>query len=237
MSRKFGVARSEVMHPKYFPRAVLSRNVPSGHSDLRAFRAEQQSLSFEREVDYESDYNLMLVDKNIASFFDSVATQNRSEAQGLLVPSPMHNMRFEGDYYYRARGVLVVEDSLTQRKIICRSLSQLGLKMEEKWIFFEASTGEKALHIWNDVLIDLVFMDQNLSSEGLTGSDVIKRVKSDDKHKKKTRVLVVGVISNPAAHTESLVAAGADLVYGKPLGNDEMAMRSLCGAIRHMSLC
>lgn len=235
MSRKFGVvARSH--HSKYFPRASAASSAPTGHKDLSAFRAEQQSAAFELEVDYESDYNLMLVDKNISLFFDSVATQNRSESQGLLVPSPMHNMRFEGDFHYRARGVLVVEDSLTQRKIICRSLSQLGLRMEEKWIFFEASTGERALHIWNDLLIDLVFMDQNLSSEGLTGCDVIKLVK-DGKQNRKTRVLVVGVISNPAAHTEGLVSAGADLVYGKPLGNDEIAMRSLCGAIRHMSLC
>ena len=217
---------------RYFTPPGRHSIVPKGRVGLQEFR--QQQLDTFRSVDSETDYALLRIYNDIALFYDSIASKNKSESQSLVV-RPQHR-RFEGDYNFRARGVLVIEDSLVQRKIICRSLATLGLILQEKWSFYEACTGEQALHILNDLFFDIVFVDQNLSNEGLKGSEVIKRLKLDVKLNKGRRILVIGVISNPAAHTKQLVMAGADLVYGKPIGNDRVTMKSLCEAIRHMNL-
>lgn len=104
--------------------------------------------------------------------------------------------------------------------------------MDENWVFYEASTGEFALKIWEDLPIDLVFVDQNLSSNGIKGSEIIKIIRQASKTKK---LLMVGVISNPLS-TGTLALAGADLVYTKPLANQPAQLNSLIGAIRSLQL-
>ena len=217
---------------------------PRGHKELRDFTLQQYDKQAFEMDESEQEWTVLKMSKDVKSFYGAL-DRNRSEIQRPRF-SPYSEFSFLGSGNASQkirnpttpaiRGVLVVEDSITQRKLICRSLTKLGLRMNEKWVFFEASSGELALKMWEGLPIDLVFVDQNLSSDGLTGDEIIKIMRKTTNSSKPKKMLMVGIISNPQKHTAILVSAGADLVYSKPLSVEDAAIRSLTGAIQSLSL-
>jgi CheY-like chemotaxis protein len=218
---------------------------PRGHKELRDFTLQQYDKQAFEMDESEQEWTVLKMSKELKSFYGAL-DRNRSEIQ-----RPRFNYSYSGLKFLGSgnatqtitspttpviRGVLVVEDSITQRKLICRSLTKLGLRMNEKWVFFEASSGELALKMWEGLPIDLVFVDQNLSSDGFTGDEIIKIMRKSNNSSKSKKILMVGIISNPQKHTAILVSAGADLVYSKPLSVEDAAIRSLTGAIQNLSV-
>ena len=70
---------------------------------------------------------------------------------------------------------LIVDDSLTMRRIVANSLKNLGYE-----VFVEAGDGREALSkLASDDAINFVITDWNMP--GLSGLDLIKAIRSNDK--------------------------------------------------------
>ena len=218
--------------------AMETRKAPPGFREVDDFTQQQYDpLAFELDH-HERDRDILKLSKNVRSFYQTLSrniSETRSWRSSFGNPSRMPTI--PARHYVmgakpKVRGILVVEDSKLQMKMIIRSLAVIGTIMDENWVFYEASTGEFALKIWEDLPIDLVFVDQNLSSNGIKGAEIIKIIRQATRTRK---LLMVGVISNPQS-TGTLASAGADLVYTKPLANQPAQLNSLIGAIRSLQL-
>ena len=198
--------------------------------DFALFTREQyDSRAFETLEYNEREWEVLKLSRDARSFYDTIE-RNKSEVPSTRVYSiPRAPTSI---FPQKVRGALVVEDSSVQMKLVCRSLASIGLMMGEKWIFFEATSGEFALKIWQGLNIDMIFVDQNLSADGIKGDQIIKEIRKTARTKK---LLLIGVISNPMG-ASLLASAGADLVYIKPLTAQPKALKSLIGAVQSISL-
>lgn len=130
--------------------------------------------------------------------------------------------------------ILIVEDSTFQRKLMTRKLmSMLKVDMSDDAAIRQpvvaASSGEEALALVNSVVertgrqYDLLVVDQVLDSSGgvLTGHEIIQRLRQRGDM---GNTLMIGCTANIKAYGETILAAGANAVWAKPM-QDEMAMR------------
>lgn len=69
--------------------------------------------------------------------------------------------------------VLVVDDSLSMRRIVKEKLKSLGFSN-----ILEAENGGRALEILREESVDLIFSDWTMP--GMTGLDLLKKVRGDD---------------------------------------------------------
>lgn len=97
--------------------------------------------------------------------------------------------------------ILVVEDSVTQRRISCAALAAEG------YVCREAATGSEALDAMGERLPDLVLLDIDLPD--MTGYDVCQRIKGS----RATRLIPVIMLTG---HTRT-----EDLVYGLDAGAED----------------
>lgn len=103
--------------------------------------------------------------------------------------------------------VLVVDDYSTMRRIIRNLLTQIGYTDVD-----EASDGGDALHKLRQVQYGLVISDWNM--EPMTGYDLLKQVRSDDKLKSTPFIMVTA-----ESKTDNVIAAkkaGVDNYIVKP---------------------
>lgn len=103
--------------------------------------------------------------------------------------------------------VLVVDDYSTMRRIIRNLLTQIGYKEID-----EAADGNEALQKLRAVHYGLVISDWNM--EPMTGYDLLKQVRADDKLKTTPFIMVTA-----ESKTENVVAAkqaGVDNYIVKP---------------------
>ncbi len=103
--------------------------------------------------------------------------------------------------------VLVVDDYSTMRRIIRNLLTQIGYSEID-----EAGDGNEALQKLRAVHYGLVISDWNM--EPMTGYDLLKQVRADDKLKKTPFIMVTA-----ESKTENVVAAkqaGVDNYIVKP---------------------
>lgn len=70
--------------------------------------------------------------------------------------------------------ILVVDDSITIRKIICANLQKIGVVK-----FFQAKDGDEAFRIAAAEKIDIVITDHNMT--GMNGLKLVSRLKSNPK--------------------------------------------------------
>ena len=247
LAKRAAVPATSIVSRKFFRNQKELDEFSKQQYDFRAFSSNQ--------VHGELEWNILKLSSDVDSFYRSLATSNRSEPLTRRPPSPLSyaprpSFRAQSPSQSsssspRVRGVLVVEDSSAQMKLICRSLSVIGSRLKEKWIFFEASTGEVALKMLSKLAVDLVFVDQNLATGGITGDRVLTEIRrsgavSDDQSVPATtagnkKKLLVGVISNPTG-IGVLASAGADLIYVKPFSVSDECVASLCGAIRSIEI-
>jgi len=120
--------------------------------------------------------------------------------------------------------ILVVEDSLVQQKLVCRKINEAAGILQEVWKTVVASNGEDALKIVeeSEYLFDLIFIDQILSNNGLSGNDVLEILRGVN-HLNDT--FIIGMVSNKI-NTRKMIQAGANLVWSKPIpSGQEIASR------------
>lgn len=95
--------------------------------------------------------------------------------------------------------VLVVDDNAMSRAVIEHCLKKDG------YIVFSASSGVEAISIVNNEKVDLIFLD--LLMGGMSGLEVLSKIKSDERFKHIPVVVVSGVEDGaPTAHVKGMGA-------------------------------
>ena len=209
---------------------AVVRKAPRNQAEFREFTKQQYDSKAFGFHSKEREWTVLKMSHDVGTFYDGIALHNKSEVPSLS--KVRQTWKAPHQYLYnsfgpRVRGILVVEDSSTQMKLICRTLSVMGTMLNEKWVFFEATSGELALSIYEGLRIDLVFVDQNLAAEGVRGDELIKEIRKVQRNKK---LLTIGVISNPKG-VDTVSSAGADLVFVKPFSVHDTAVRSISGLL------
>jgi two-component system, chemotaxis family, chemotaxis protein CheY len=91
-----------------------------------------------------------------------------------------------------AYNLLIVDDSQTMRKVIRKSVSLAGVELGD---CYEAGSGQEALKLLSDHLIDLIFTDLNMPE--MDGLEFIRNLKRDEKLMKIPVVLITSMKSEP----------------------------------------
>lgn len=109
--------------------------------------------------------------------------------------------------------ILVVDDSLTMRRIVGNTVIQAGFPKES---YDEAKDGQEALELLNANTYDLVLTDWNMPV--MNGLELVQAMRSDDRFKK----LPIIMITTEGAKTEVITAlkAGVNNYIVKPFTAD-----------------
>ncbi|MCK5306571.1 MAG: response regulator [Candidatus Omnitrophica bacterium] len=108
--------------------------------------------------------------------------------------------------------ILVVDDEPDVLKVVTFRLGKMGHQI------FSAVTGEEALDMVAKEAIDLVFLD--LRMPGIDGSEVCKRIKSDERLKSIPVILLSA--SNASAMSEIVDECKADGYLVKPFDVEDL---------------
>ncbi|MCM2281233.1 MAG: response regulator [Bdellovibrionaceae bacterium] len=109
--------------------------------------------------------------------------------------------------------VLVVDDMLTMRKIVSKTVKELGFTYVA-----EAADGALAWQVLCNEPIGIVISDWNMPN--CTGIDLLKRVRADDRFKKLPFILVTAEAE--ATQVAEAVKAGVDNYIVKPFTPDAL---------------
>jgi len=112
----------------------------------------------------------------------------------------------------RGSKILVVEDSMAQRKMLTQRLN----KADATWDVSSAVSGEDALQKLKaaKLMFDIVFVDENLSvNDGLFGHELVHVMRDSFKMH---MCVIIACTSNVAKNRESLINSGVDFVWPKP---------------------
>jgi len=117
-----------------------------------------------------------------------------------------------------ATSILLVEDSVVQRKLILRRLLEVAAHLHEQWEITMANTGEEALRIIEErkIHFDVIVIDQVLSHDGLYGSQVVEKLREE---LRLLDVFVIGITNNPLKYSKTMMTSGANFVWKKPLSS------------------
>ncbi|OYT27786.1 MAG: response regulator [Candidatus Altiarchaeales archaeon ex4484_96] len=107
--------------------------------------------------------------------------------------------------------ILVIEDSIFERKAITGHLKRLGYIQ-----ITEASNGEEGLKIAKEKIPDIILLD--LRMPGMDGMDVIEELK---KHQTNIKIIVVSIIRNKRI-VEKCLGLGADDYLSKPVSQEKL---------------
>lgn len=130
--------------------------------------------------------------------------------------------------------VLLVEDSAAQRKLMKRRIESVGQikgSPHGRWEVVQCPDGETALTIVDESkeLFDVIVVDQNLATDPnrMEGHEVVNycRARFPD-------AVIIGATSNAPKHAKSLLFAGADLVWAKPLPCEEVIFANVSSMMR-----
>jgi len=145
-----------------------------------------------------------------------------------------------GVHVKKSREVLIVEDSTAQSKLMLRRLQDVGVLLDTHFVIMTCSSAEKALDAFRlnvdaqtgKSRFEVLLVDQNLSHvEGdMNGDELINVLRSSDLCSSLT--LVFGCSSNFKGNAISLLSAGANHVFAKPLP----AALSMAATLKHFAL-
>ena len=82
--------------------------------------------------------------------------------------------------------ILIVEDSLTMRRIILNVLKQLGFQDED---CHEAENGLEALKLLEKNKYDIILTDWNMPK--MSGLDMVKHIRVEDEFNKNTPIIMI----------------------------------------------
>lgn len=111
--------------------------------------------------------------------------------------------------------ILLVDDSITLRKIAQRTLNELGYKK-----IYEASNGSEGLSILKKLdEIDLIIVDWEMPI--MDGLEFIKRARALDKHK--NAKIIMATSKNTKESVKEAIKNGADSYIVKPFSDKTLA--------------
>lgn len=116
--------------------------------------------------------------------------------------------------------ILVVDDALSARKFLKSAFPESIKKYSS---FFDASDGEEALRLFEEMGADLVFMD--LTMPKMNGKDALLKIKELSPN---THVVMVTADRQKETKKE-LLSLGATDVLNKPVDKDEL--KTLCARL------
>lgn len=126
--------------------------------------------------------------------------------------------------------ILVIEDSMFQRKLIVRGLMKcLGEELtdyEDKWPVVSIGNGEEAFKLLESQRYDIFIVDENLDGTGgiLKGHEVIAHLR---RYPHLQEAIIIGCTSNVNNHREAFLSAGANTVWSKPIPNPTILQEDL----------
>ena len=114
--------------------------------------------------------------------------------------------------------VLVVDDMLTMRKLVSKSLKSMGFSN-----ISEAADGQLAWNILNDPSsgIQLVVSDWNMPN--CTGLELLKRVRSDSRFKSLPFILLTA--ETEESQVKDAIMAGVDNYITKPFSAETLKVK------------
>ena len=119
--------------------------------------------------------------------------------------------------------ILLVDDIKMNRRMLQRRLQK---SIAPNCVISEAETGEEAIARCKKNFFDIIIMDQYMEGAGgiMVGTDVVASLRRD-----KTASFIIGCSGNDLS--DSFLAAGADVVWGKPLPSNEVIRKQLREAL------
>jgi len=124
-------------------------------------------------------------------------------------------------YSFRMRMSVLVADDVKTNRVVLKSILQDVLPPSTKYV--QVASGEEALELLRKGCFDVACLDEHYMSSGssrnMLGSDVTRNVRqweAEDAQRKKC--IIIGcthTVTDEARATS--IAAGQDLVWGKPL--------------------
>jgi len=125
---------------------------------------------------------------------------------------------------------LLIEDSIVQSKMITRTILEAAKVLDENWIIELARDGETAIEMVQKSphFFDVIFVDQILSENGLSGNDVLEILRGVNYL---NDMFIIGVVSN-INNARVMFQGGANLVWSKPVPSGEVIAERLFAAGR-----
>ncbi|MBI5819602.1 MAG: response regulator [Verrucomicrobia bacterium] len=114
-----------------------------------------------------------------------------------------------------AYNILIVDDSLTARAFVARTLHMAGVPLNQ---VYEARNGQEALDLLEREWVDLVFADINMPV--MNGAEMVKRMRTTDLLKS---IPVVIVSTDRSAHRMTeMKEAGVQAYLTKPVTPEDL---------------
>lgn len=110
--------------------------------------------------------------------------------------------------------VLVVDDSLSMRSVIKKTIRASGIEVEE---FYEAANGIEALDTLKSHWLDIILIDYNMP--GMDGMELLREIKSDKLLE--TVPVVVTSVEGSRKRINAFLECGADGYIKKPFTPEE----------------
>ena len=137
-----------------------------------------------------------------------IQAQSIAAGELLIQPTVRRVIGLESDEIeYR---ILIVDDSITSRKIMARLLSSVGFQIEE------AANGKEAIDVWLRWQPHMIWMD--LKMPVMNGCEATERIRS---HSSTTRIPIVAFSASTSDKDKTgMKAAGCDDYVPKPFSDD-----------------
>jgi len=110
--------------------------------------------------------------------------------------------------------VLVVDDSLSMRSVIKKTIRATGIEVDE---FYEAANGIEAIDVLKTHWIDIILIDYNMP--GMDGMELLLEIKKDELLK--TVPIVVTSVEGSQKRIGEFLENGADGYIKKPFTPEE----------------
>ena len=113
-----------------------------------------------------------------------------------------------------AYNVLVVDDSLSMRSVIKKTIQATGIEVKE---FYEAANGIEALDILKNHWLDIILLDYNMP--GMDGMELLRVIKKDELLR--TVPVVVTSVEGSRSRVNAFLENGAVGYIKKPFTPEE----------------
>lgn len=191
---------------------------PPSHTDINFSGSKSAENSPQKQANAELRRNNSLQKFNQAELEATIASK--------LLSTPRDSLGNSGHSTARDTRVLVVEDSASMRKALIDKLKLV----DPSWVISTADHGEDALRKIkaSQNHVDLIFVNQKLSEDGLSGTDVIDIARNTlNMHE---CVMIAYVERITAINKEAFKKAGIDDIWSPPLPEIEV-MREIIGKL------
>jgi len=197
-----GIAATEIPH-LFTSYNSSSRRSPDDSSGLGLYLSKKLIKSLGGNIEVSSELGIGTTFKfDIPIVNASTIAPSSSELSSELLVTLAANQP--------ERAILVVDNEYTNRKLLTKVLSRLGLVVQE------ASNGMEALDLWNAKYYDLIYMD--LQMPNTDGYEATRLIRSSDRPQPK----IIAVTANIFVEPKSIFEIGCNDILYKPFKQTEI---------------